>query len=76
MFANWTVHGEQHSMQLKKTGCTSKISQISGFQNHLQKVSSLHISICQPIANSKKPVCDDGPCSSKIEEKSSKKIED
>ena len=34
------------------------ILEISGFQNHLQKVSSLNISICH--SELKKIVCDDG----------------
>ena len=37
MFANWTVDGTQYSIHFIKTGGTSKISQISGFQHHLQK---------------------------------------
>ena len=36
-----------HNMCFMKTVCTSKISQISGFQNHLQKEFNLHISICE-----------------------------
>ena len=36
-----------HSIDLMKTGCTSKISQISGFQDHLQTKYNLYISICQ-----------------------------
>ena len=33
-------------MHIMKTGCNGKISRVSEFQNHLLKVSSLHISIC------------------------------
>ena len=34
----------EHSINFMKMGCTSKISQISEFQNHLPKKSDFHIS--------------------------------
>ena len=42
-FANWTVDGAQ--IDFMKTGHTSKISQISEFQNHLPKKYNFYISI-------------------------------
>ena len=48
-------------MHFVKTGCTSEISQISGFQNHLPK--NLSRTFPYVRANSKNPVCHDGPCS-------------
>ena len=49
-----------HSIGLMETGCTSKISQISGFQNHLPKnLTCLFLSL---RANLKKTVCHDWPC--------------
>ena len=54
-----------HSIDFMKTGCTSKISQISEFQNHLPKKSDFHIS----ELIKKKTVCHDWPCRSWADEK-------
>ena len=49
-----------HGIHFMKTGCTSKISQTSGFQKHIQKkLTCLFLSL---RANSKNPVCLDWPC--------------
>ena len=48
-------------MHFMKTGCNGKISQVSGFQNHLQTKSNLHILSIR--TDSKNPVCHGGPCS-------------
>ena len=47
-------------MHFMKTGCNGKISQVSGFQNHLQTKSNLHILSVR--TDSKNPVCHDWPC--------------
>ena len=51
-------------MHFMKTCCNGKISQFSGFQNHLQTISNLHI--LSVGANSKNPACHDWPCTPKI----------
>ena len=49
-----------HSIGFMKTCCTSKISQISEFPNHLPK--NLAFIFLSLRANSKKTVCVDWPC--------------
>ena len=43
-----------HSIDFMKTGCTSKISQISEFQNHLPKKLKFNFSIKHPKQIKKK----------------------
>ena len=53
-------------MHFMKTGCNGKISQVSGFQNHLQTKSNLHILSVR--TDSKNPVCHDGPCTAGLQQ--------
>ena len=48
------------SMHFMKTSLTSKIHQISGYENHLKiNLTCIFLSVG---ANFKNPVCHDGPC--------------